>query len=346
MLRRALARRVDLLTLSFKRQYPTWLFPGESDRDPTYQGHREPDVCYLIDSLNPLTWRAAAKVCRGYDPQVVVIPWWTVYWLPCFRYLAGTCRRAGARVIFLCHNVVEHEAAAWKSLATRMVLQQQGAGFLVHTGVDEANLRALLPKAAILVHPHPVYDHFPAAKGVLPKRGRLELLFFGFVRPYKGLDLLIEAMGELRDDNVYLTIAGEFWEGLDRIQARIDFLGLRKRIELVPRYVSEEDAAEYFTRADAVVLPYRSATGSGVVPFAYHYGRPVIVTRVGGLPEVVLDRETGYVVAPESPRAISDIIRSVSADKLAAMRPAIERMKKILSWDAMADSIIALAGRN
>ncbi|MBW2253872.1 MAG: glycosyltransferase [Deltaproteobacteria bacterium] len=323
---------------SFRRQYPARLFPGESDRDPLAKPLDVGDIRFCIDSLNPWTWRQAARRIAALHPRVVVIPWWTVFWAPCFGYLARRLARSGPDICFLCHNVVEHESARWKQRATRAVLGR-GTRFVCHTAEDAANLRAMLPGARPVVHPHPIYDHFPAPTGSLPRRGALELLFFGFVRPYKGLDVLIEALG-LLGDNIHLTIAGEFWEGRAEIEARIRQLGLTGRVELVPRYVSDQETAEYFARADVCVLPYRSATGSGVVTVAYHFDTPVVVTAVGGLPEAVVDGETGLLVPPGSPAALAEAIGSMTADRAASMVPAIRELARRMSWASLAAAVL------
>jgi len=338
MLHRALPELADHRTISFTRQYPALIFPGESDRDPAYEGHQEVGVEYLIDSLNPLSWRKAVQRILAFDADIAVLPWWTVYWAPCFGYIARALRRKGLNVVFFCHNVVEHETAVWKVRLTKWVLSQ-GNRFVAHTKEDAANLHQLIPDADVSVHAHPIYDQFPEPKGELPARDDLELLFYGFVRPYKGLDLLIEAMAKTQD-STWLTIAGEFWEGEEQARVRIEELGLSDRIELRPRYHTDQETAELFARSDIVVLPYRSATGSGVVPVAYHYDKPVIVTRVGGLPDVVDDGKTGKLVEPESVNALADAINSFTRSNAAAMIPAIQELKRNMTWTSLASTIL------
>jgi glycosyltransferase involved in cell wall biosynthesis len=338
MLHRALPELTAHLTISFSRQYPALIFPGESDRDPAYAGYEEPGVEYLIDSLNPLTWRRAVRRILAFQADIVVLPWWTVYWAVCFGYLARTLRKQGLVVVFFCHNVVEHESAAWKSRLTRWVLGQ-ASRFVVHTREDAANLHHLLPGAEVRVHAHPIYDQFPLPKNEWPKRGALELLFYGFVRPYKGLDLLIEAMAQTTD-NVYLTVAGEFWEGENQVRERIQALGLHDRVELRPWYHTDEETAELFGRCDVVVLPYRSATGSGVVPIAYNYNKPVIASRVGGLPDVVLDGKTGRLVEPENIKGLAEAINSMTRTGAEAMVPAIRELKGKMTWTSLAATLL------
>jgi len=338
MLHRALPELSRHLTISFTRQYPTLIFPGESDRDPDYEGYREPGVEYLIDSLNPLSWRRTVQHILAFNADIAVLPWWTAYWAPCFGYIARALRSKGLTVVFFCHNVLEHEPARWKTSLTKWVLSQ-GSRFVVHTREDAANLRSLVTDAVVSVHPHPIYDQFPEPTGNLSRRGDLELLFYGFVRPYKGLDLLIEAMAKT-PEHVYLTVAGEFWDGEEQMRHRIEELGLTGRIELQPRYQTDQETAELFARSDIVVLPYRSATGSGVVPVAYHYDKPVIVTRVGGLPDVVDDGKTGKLIEPGNVNAIADAINSFTRADAAAMVPAIQAFKSNMTWASLASQFL------
>lgn len=340
MLTRALHELCDLQVLSFSRQYPKLLFPGASDRDPALEGYVEPGVDYAIDSMNPLSWRRAVAAIAAHGSEAVVIPWWTWFWTPSFGYIARTLRKRGIRVVFVCHNVAEHEGAWWKRALTRAVLRQ-GTSFVVHSREDEAGLLELIPGAAVMVRPHPILEHFPEPKGTLPRRAGLELLFFGFVRPYKGLDVLLAAMRLLKGEDVFLTVAGEFWRGLDETRAAIESAGIGDMVELLPRYMTDEDAAEFYSRADVAVLPYRSATGSAVLTVAYRYGRPVIVTRVGGLPDVVDDGSTGIIVPPEDPAALAAAIRAFLPDRGEGMRAAVEAKRATMTWEAYAGALLA-----
>ena len=247
MLHRALREQADCLTISFSRQYPRWLFPGESDKDENLVGHNEVGVEYLIDSINPLSWVKAVERVRGFEPRVVVFPWWHVYWAPCFAWICKQLKKDGIEIVFLCHNAVEHEDAHWKRLASDFVLSNADR-FVVHTLVDKENLLKRFPDRPVEVHPIPVYEQFPQPTIELPRRARLELLFFGFVRPYKGLDVLLEAMTLLQDDDIFLSIVGEFWNGESETLKYIADHGIAEKIEIVAHYVSDDEAAAYFAR--------------------------------------------------------------------------------------------------
>jgi glycosyltransferase involved in cell wall biosynthesis len=309
MLHRALLEENRCLTISFKRQYPRFLFPGKSDKDLSLGAHQETNVEYLIDSLNPLTWEKAVNRAREYMPDIVIFPWWHVYWSPCFIWLAYKLRKRNAEIVFLCHNVVEHESAKWKQFITRFTFSFADR-FIVHTSEDKRNLLDQIDSASVAVYPMPVFNHFPQPSQVLPRRAELELLFFGFVRPYKGLSVLLNAMKLIQEADVHLSIVGEFWKGKKETFDYIQRSELWNKIEVVSQYITDEEAANYFARCDVVVLPYLSATGSAVIPVAYHYHKPVIATQVGGIPDVVREGQTGILINPNSPQELAEAILS------------------------------------
>jgi glycosyltransferase involved in cell wall biosynthesis len=304
-LHRALAARDRVTLVTFRRLYPGWLFPGRSCLEPGHENHVEPGARPVLDSLNPATWLQAARILKSPRPDAVLITWWTFFLAPCLTVLSARLKRAGIPTVFICHNVEDHESAAWKRALSRRTLATSSR-FLTHSRADAETLRRLFPNARIATLPLPVFDLTPPPKTRLPRRGRLELLFFGLVRPYKGLDTLVGAMERLQDTDVWLTIAGEWWLKDAALRSRISRL---RRVELIDRFLPDTEAADRFARADAVVLPYRQATGAGVIALAYRYGKPVLATRVGGLPDVVEEGATGFLVPPDDPDALAAAIR-------------------------------------
>ncbi len=210
-------------------------------------------------------------------------------------------------------------------------------GYIVHSREHAAQLRSLFPHKPVLQRLHPVYDQFPAPASTLPRRGRLELLFFGFIRPYKGLDVLLQALRTLDDPGIHLSIVGEPWGDADALRAQVE--AISPNIECRFEYTDQVSAAAYFARADVVVLPYLSATGSGVAALAYHYGKPILATRVGGLKDVVLEEKTGWLVEPADANALASAIRSLSMERAIDMRGSIADFCEQNSWEAMASHI-------
>ncbi len=333
-LQTALAGHCDVHVFSFKRLYPDWLYPGTSDKEPGAKGKTLPGVRYTIDIYSPLSLRRTADDIVRAGCTVAVLTWWTLIWQPGLAYLARRLRKKGVKVVLLCHNVADHDAHGLKQRVSKALLKQADA-YITHATEAADTLRAVRPDAPVLQRPHPIYGQFPAPNEHLEQRGRLELLFFGLIRPYKGLDVLIKALAKLHDEEVYLTVAGEAWGELAVLQQNIAVSGA-PNVELHLEYIPDAEAANYFARADVVVLPYRSATGSGVLTVAYHYGKPVLATRVGGLPDSVVDGKTGWLVEPESADALAEAIAHIHRADVPKMEHAIAAFCADNSWDAMA----------
>lgn len=323
--------------ISFSRQYPAWLYPGADEFEPG-DGGRRADVAYSIDSMNPLTWVRTARLILATNPRLVVFQWWTVFWLPTFLTISWLVRRRNVRTLLICHNLVDHDSGLMKRAAGRWGLSI-GNAFLVHSSEHAAALREQRPGAPVRQHPIPTYENYPAATGRLPSRGRLELLFFGFIRPYKGLDVLFEALRRIDDCEVYLTVVGEAWTDPDKIAADARTV---PNVELHLSYVDAAESAEYFARADFVVLPYRTATGSAVAAVAHHYGKPLIASRAGGLVDVVQDAETGLLVEPGDADALAEAIRTSSRSEAARMGENVRLTRDSKDWDSMAAELIEL----
>jgi len=276
---------------------------------------------------------------RRFAPEALVIPWWVAFWAPQMSTIA---RLAGkAHVVFICHNVVEHEPSRLRLALTRFALGS-GDRFIVHSDEDKRNLERLVPGARVV---RAALPSFGEVAGTPPPRdeardrlgiGRDEdvVLFFGFVRPYKGLRHLVEAMPRvLAERPVRLVVAGEFWHDRQEYFDRIAELRIGDRVTILDRYAPNEEVADLFAAADLVAQPYETATQSAVTQIAFDLGRPVLVTSVGGLPESVRHGETGYVVPPSDPSAIADaILDFFENDRGPAMEAAVARDRDRFSW--------------
>jgi len=276
----------DVQVISFKRQYPKWLYPGQSDRDPS----REPltiPAAYVLDPLYPWTWRAAVDAIVRFSPDIVLFQWWTTFWAPAFAFVASGVKAKQIRVVYLIHNVVPHEARPWDKTLAKWALRS-GDAFLVQSSGQQDALDALIPDARVTLIKHPVYDMFSAQKmDKIAARQKLGIpedmplvLFFGIIRPYKGLPILIDALGQLNmeDSSIGLLIAGEFWEDVQHYREQIARLNLTEKVHIDNRYIPNEELPTIFSAADIFAAPYTSATQSGAVKMALGFGLPVVIT--------------------------------------------------------------------
>ena len=336
LLIRALATsNQDACYFSFSRQYPQWLYPGGGDRDPSHENHIEAGVCYSIDSMNPLTWWKTALDIARRKPDLVAFHWWTIFWAPCFMTMIQSLKHRDFRVALICHNLVDHEASGMKAAISRRVLAMADA-YLVHSSEHADILRRQWPGKAVAHHPIPVYGHYPSARGTLIKRGRIELLFFGFIRPYKGLDILFDALKILSDREVYLTVIGEHWGNPSALIA--DSANF-PNVELHLTYMNDAEAAEYFARADFVVLPYRSATPSAVASLAFHYDKPIIASRVAGLLDVVMEGQTGILVPPRDSKTLANVIGKLDRSEARRLAAGVSQYKQTHGWDSLCSAL-------
>jgi D-inositol-3-phosphate glycosyltransferase len=320
---KAFAERGPVDVISWRRLYPPFLYHGQTSdtvSDPPYR----PDAVFLLDWLNPLTWRKALARVREFEAQAIVLPWLHPVLAPPYFYLLRRAPRGVARVL-TCHNVAPHEPLRGAAAATRAVLRHADL-LVVHAPRQREELAELgLGDIPLLQAFHPRFVASDLAQEASPdareaERSRqgnpdLSLLTFGAVRPYKGVDLALSALALVDPAlNVRLTVAGRFWEGGAELREQAEALGLNGRLDLRDGFVPNEEAALLFAAADASLLPYRSASQSGVVQLSFAYGRPVIATRVGGLPAAVADGRDGLLCDPD-PVAIARAIERMAREK-------------------------------
>jgi glycosyltransferase involved in cell wall biosynthesis len=343
-----LEKRHDLLLLSYARQYPEILYGKKSQVDPDIDSDRIKsefgNLSYDIDSLNPLSWHQAVAEINIFKPDAVILPWWVVYWAPMYLYLLHSLRKRGIRIIFLCINVFEHEDNSVKKLLTKLVLGKVDA-IIVHSAQEKREIQEFNPTATVRTHPLPLFG-CPASSSIRDDRD-LHLLFFGFVRPYKGLDTLLGAMGILKDRNIELRIVGEFWNDKEAYLTQIRELGIATKVEIVDRYVTDNEMSGYFAWADLVALPYRKSRTSGVIATAYGCGKPVLATDVGGFHEVVRDGLTGKIVPPDNPRAFAAGIEWFLANREIDFSGNIREFTEWkMSWNSLVKMIEELANNS
>lgn len=340
----------EVLMVSFKRQYPRWLYPGRDDKDPSQRPPIAEEAHYWIDSVDPVTWLTAFWRIRRYGPDLLVVQWWTTFLAPCFLGLLYLYRRAfpGFPVLALCHNVLPHETHWLDSMLTRAVLSL-ATHHVVHSREDKARLLALLPHARVRVLEFPPYRSFASlryeraqARHLLGlDQERPVLLFFGFVRPYKGLECLIRAVHRVtRHIPVHLLVVGEFWEDKRKYVRQIQDMGLSSYVTIVDRYVPNEEVGLYFGAANVVVLPYLETSQSAVLQVAFEMGVPVIASDVGGLRESVRNGVDGLLVRPGDSAALACAILRFFRERLEPeMRRHILERQGVDRWGSIVAEI-------
>jgi glycosyltransferase involved in cell wall biosynthesis len=311
----ALVRSNDVTVISFSRLYPGFLFPGVRQVDVSSVAMKKHPARHIIDCLNPLTWYRAARLAASFNPDFLVFTWWNPFFGPIVRAIASTFKRLTRKpVVIIAENVVSHEGRWIDLYLTRMALRYADR-FLVLSGVVEAEIKKLFPATRVFRSSLPVYDCYQVgesttqqqAKDRLKLGGKNVILFFGYVRKYKGLMNLLEAFPEIKQgvENAHLLIVGEYYDDPGPYHEVIKKLGLQDNVTEVAEYVANEDVHLYFEAANVAVLPYNEATQSGILSIAYGFAKPVIVTNVGGLAELVDEGKTGFVVPPHDIEKLS-----------------------------------------
>lgn len=349
MLSEEFGRQNKVKIVNFTRLYPAFLFPGKTQYDASPSA-LQVDSDRIIDCLNPITWWRAGSAISAFHPDLVVFQWWQPFFGPAFRTMAGVIRRKrGVPIVYLCHNVLPHEPTVFDHLFIGIGLSG-GDAFLVQSTEDGRNLRRIRKEPLVAVNPHPLYEFFDQSKynrGSAREELALDgpvLLFFGYVRRYKGLDVLLDAFARVvKRMSATLLVVGEFYEKREPYDSLVAELDIVDYVRIVDEYVPNEDVEKYFKAADLVVLPYRTATQSGIVQTAFSFEKPVVVTAVGGLPDVVIDGSTGYVVPRNDPAAIADaVVDFFERDEAERMADSIRADRERFSWRRCADQIIEL----
>ncbi|MFN3596986.1 MAG: glycosyltransferase [Rubricoccaceae bacterium] len=344
------ARGHRLRLVTFSRQYPRVLFPGATEFEP---GPVAPDVAgeRLLDSVGPRSWRRVARALAADGTEAVLFPYWLSFFAPMWGALARALRRQGVPAVGIVHNARSHERRPGERLAARYALGRT-RGLLVLSDQVRADVEALRLGVPVRQAVHPTYNQFGAPVPRAEARAALGLpahapvlLFFGFVRRYKGLHVLLEALPRIRAalPDVRLVVAGEFYADEQAIRAQVARLGLGDVVRFDAAYIPAPRVATYFGAADLVVQPYVAATQSGVAHVAFHFARPVLTTDVGGLAEAVPDGEAGLVVPPEQPEALAEAAVRFFREGLAArLEAGAARQRDAHGWAPLLDALEAL----
>lgn len=350
LMARALEKRYETELISYKLQYPKFLYPGKEQKDFKNDSFKFNHAQFLINTMNPFNWLNVAHYIKNCNPDAVVVQWWHPYFAPCYWVLLNIIKRH-TKIIFLCHNVLPHERLPMDRFVNKQILKT-GDVIIVQSSLDEENLLSLLPNAQVTRTVHPTYNAFKLEKMTenksrevlsLTKNDKV-LLFFGFVREYKGLKHLIKALPLIKKSipNIKLLVVGDFY------QDKQDYLDLIKKyevsqcIEIFDGYIPDDEVEKYFLASDLVVLPYESATQSGIVQIAYGFDKPVVATDVGGLPEVITHEKTGYIVPPKDPQTLAEtIVRFFEQNKAEFFKKQIKEESYRFSWDRLVEIVSA-----
>lgn len=347
-LARAYQERGDEVVIyTFSLQYPGFLFPGKTQ----YSSGEAPEdlsIKVRVNSVNPLNWWRVGKEIRALRPDVMIVKFWIPFMAPALGTIARVVRKnKHTRIISIIDNIIPHEKRAGDRLLAKYWVGSVDA-FVVMARAVEQELRQFTTSKPVRFNPHPIYDNFGER---VPKQEAKKLLgldtdtsyvlFFGFIRDYKGLDLLLQAMAEskIRDLGIKLIVAGEFYTDKTPYLKLIEELNLKDRIVLRTDFIPDAEVGKYFCASDVVVQPYKTATQSGVTQIAYHFEKPIITTDVGGLAEIVVDGRDGYVVQPEVGTLRDAIFRFFNEKKEEEMVEYVKMDKSRFSWQKLLENI-------
>jgi glycosyltransferase involved in cell wall biosynthesis len=332
----ALSDKFDVQVINFTKLYPKLLFPGTRQEDISQVGIKIHPSERIIDSTNPLTWFKAIRRIKSFNPDLIAFIWYNPFFGMAFNIIAGRLKKFfPGKILFIAENIISHEARFVDSLLTKIALHHADK-FLVLSEVVDKGIKELYPDKNVFRSSLPVYDCYQFDSSITKESARKKIglqidknviLFFGYIRAYKGLMNLIEAMPEVMkfDPNAFLLVVGEFYEEKGKYIIAIKELGLKDSVKIVAEFVPNEDVGLYYTASDLVVLPYKSATQSGILNIAYGFKRPVVVTNVGGLPELVEEGKTGFIVESNNPNALAEgIIKYYSTEDKSRFEKNIE----------------------
>ncbi|MHC1708003.1 MAG: glycosyltransferase [Bacteroidales bacterium] len=352
-LARAFMENGDSVSIStFSLQYPGFLFPGKTQ----YSDEPQPvdlDIKIRINSVNPLNWIQQGNIIKKERPDLVIVRYWLPFMAPCLGTISGIIRKnRHSKVIAIVDNIIPHEKRPGDRLLSSYFVNRVD-GFICMSGNVLRDLETFDTKKPKKYCPHPLYDNYgePMNKSEAIQLLNLDpaykhLLFFGFVRDYKGLDLLLQAFADDRVIKlpVKLIIAGEFYSDPKPYFDLIEKYNLSDRLILRNQFIGDQDVRKYFSAADLVVQPYKSATQSGVTQIAYHFGVPMITTDVGGLAELVPHEKVGYVVNPQVREIADAIFRFFHENKASEFMANVQEYRKLFSWKELIVQIDSIVG--
>ncbi|MFA5834277.1 MAG: glycosyltransferase [Bacteroidota bacterium] len=345
-----LSRHHNVEIISYKRQYPKIFFPGTTQEET---GGIPVPALSIIDSINPLNWLRVGMTMRSKNADVIIVAYWMSFFAPCLSVICSIIRwKKNTAIICLAHNIIPHERKIWDNILSRLFFSVVDS-FVVLSESVERDLLSLIKKPTYVRSFHPVYESFGTgipkeeAKKHLSINEERVILFFGYIRRYKGLHILIDALKIVRQSlPVQLLVVGEFYEDEQRFRKQIAENELESSVNIYPEYVSNEQVKYFFSASDVVIIPYLSATQSGIVQIAYNFNKPVIATNVGGLAETVIHEKSGLIVPADDAEQLAGAIKKFYTEHLEAqLTEGTLHQKKNFSWDAIVRDIEKLINK-
>lgn len=341
----------DVTIYTFTLQYPNFLFPGKTQ----YSTSAAPEDLHIVrkvNSVNPFNWIKIGREIMKMNPELVIIKFWLPFMAPCLGTIARIARR-NTRVVSILDNIIPHEHRIGDRLFARYFVDAVD-GFVAMSQSVLSDTETFDKKKPKVFSPHPLYDNFGAhvtREEAIQRLGldasKRYILFFGLIRDYKGLDWLLKAFADKRlsDKDIRLVVAGEFYNNAEQYEVLERELGIQGRVIWHREFVPDEEVRYYFSAADLIAQPYKSATQSGVTQIAYHFERPMLVTNVGGLAEIVPNGKVGYVVEPNVESIADALVDWATSDKAALFAQGLKEEKHKYSWERMTQAIEKAAGK-
>ena len=335
----------DVKIYSFSLQYPSFLFPGKTQYEEG-EGPKDIEIIPIVNSINPFNWFKVASRIKKENPDYVIIRYWLPFMAPCLGTIAKLIRKT-TKVFAITDNVIPHEKRIGDSFLTRYFVKSSDAFLTLSSSVLDDLKQFTDTKEKIFI-PHPIYDSFGdiVEKSTAKEKLGLEvngkyLLFFGFVRKYKGLDIMLEVMADKRiqDLGVKLIVAGEFYDNKEEYISQINSLNISDYVILRSDFIPEDQVKDYFCASDMITQTYRTATQSGVTQIAYHFERPMLVTNVGGLAEIVPHNKVGYVCDIDTKQIADYIVEFYTENKEKEFSDNTKEEKKRFTWKVLVEGI-------
>ena len=333
--------------INYSRQYPDFLFPGKTqfldDKSENDKSSR------MIDSINPLTWFSTGNKLAKNNYDLVIFRFWNPFFAPALGVIAGIIKKKSpkSKLMSLCDNILPHEKTLFADFLTTYLFDKLD-GHIVQSSQTENELKEVVVNPIYEKRFHPIYTNFPKKIDKITARKKLGLsakniiLYFGIIRDYKGFDILLNAIAELKDSGLdfHLLAGGECYGSDEKYTQLISNLGISNYITWHNKYIPDSEVSNYFSAADVVALPYRTASQSGVTQIAYSYDLPVIVTKVGGLPEIVDEGQSGFAIEPENPKELANILeKNLKVGTFLEMATYIKKFKQKFSWEYFVNGI-------